>query len=276
MQNLVTPRTDIETAHLCEKAVAFIREYEHKTLKNVIAIGKTLISVKAALKDDGKHGRFLVWLKDEVRWSFRTAQNYMAAAEAFSQEYATVAQIPLKKVYDIAYLPESDRSDILVLITDPQNPPLAKINEQLTMLRARRQAAKKSAAGKETSGTCVANVAPLKDVAEKQTATPNAQVKARKAFSVKIEGVLGLLKPEQVRELAASAKKLSAQNLGMAMQELLAQAADRCGTNNLSVVICPPSANDDTAPSVEVEDAVIIQDKPVLTDLDLSAADTAA
>lgn len=56
----------------------------------------------SAIKDKLGHGNWLPWLERECRINARTAQNYMAAAEAFGPKYETVAYLPASTVYRLA------------------------------------------------------------------------------------------------------------------------------------------------------------------------------
>jgi hypothetical protein len=75
-----------------------IRSYQNKVPKQIIAIGDILLAVKKALD----HGQFGEWLAAEFGWSERTAQNYMRAAETFSDKCETVADLPPTTLYQLA------------------------------------------------------------------------------------------------------------------------------------------------------------------------------
>lgn len=98
-------------------------------------IGKLLIDVKKQLA----HGHFSEWLISEVGYTQRTAQNYMTVFRALDGKSETVSRLPMKVVYDIANLPK-DQCDVIVsLITDPANPPVAEIKEQVAVQKAHKK-----------------------------------------------------------------------------------------------------------------------------------------
>jgi hypothetical protein len=56
-----------------------------------------------------KHGAWENWLTAEFRWTKRTAQNYMAVAEKFGDDYPLVSYLPSPIIYRLA----SDKLDTL-------------------------------------------------------------------------------------------------------------------------------------------------------------------
>src|SRR5688572_23938065 len=75
-----------------------IRARVKRQTSDIIEIGLDLLTVKSELE----HGLFLKWVAAEFRWSPRTAQNYMAAAEWAGDKYETVSHLPPKLIYDLA------------------------------------------------------------------------------------------------------------------------------------------------------------------------------
>jgi hypothetical protein len=75
-----------------------IKARERRAVTDIIEIGRELLAIKAELD----HGLFLKWVSAEFRWSARTAQNYMAAAEWAGEKYETVSHLPPKLIYDLA------------------------------------------------------------------------------------------------------------------------------------------------------------------------------
>jgi hypothetical protein len=65
---------------------------------DIIEIGRDLQTIKSEMD----HGLFLKWVAAEFRWSARTAQNYMAAAEWAGEKYETVSFLPPTLVYKLA------------------------------------------------------------------------------------------------------------------------------------------------------------------------------
>jgi hypothetical protein len=126
--------TEINTEQrpLCNAVLKLIRTYESKNVKSLIEIGVALIEVKNALP----HGSYLSWLHEEVCYTARTAQHYMNVAQNLGDEYEVVSHLPLTIIYQIAALPEENRTDILAMITEPMKPPRDKIEQHLEALKA--------------------------------------------------------------------------------------------------------------------------------------------
>lgn len=273
MQVSVTLNNDDETNRLCNEALVAIRKFEHCTIANVVIVGSKLIKVKAALKKADKSGHFLTWLKDEVRWSARTAQNYMAAAEHIGVKYATVAQIPLGKVYEIAYLPPADRDNLLNLIIDPANPPLSIIEDRLKGLRRERKLQR----DKEKATSGLGSKANKVEEQKKISAKTRAQDKQWLSYSQKISGILMVLTPEQIKEVVEGASKLETVNLGLAFKMALEHISTTHSTITTRPDVQLPRDNVGRLPlEFVVEEAIVLEAEPILQDLDLSAADTAA
>lgn len=62
---------------LCDQVRDRIHDFEGRTRKEIVEIGALLIQVKGAVG----HGAFKKWLDAEVRWTIRTAENYMNVAK---------------------------------------------------------------------------------------------------------------------------------------------------------------------------------------------------
>lgn len=63
-----------------------------------VQAGRELAAIKSRLD----HGHWLPWLEMECRIDKRTAQRYMATAEAFGDKYDTVSYLPMSTVYKLA------------------------------------------------------------------------------------------------------------------------------------------------------------------------------
>ncbi|WP_036271126.1 DUF3102 domain-containing protein [Methylobacterium sp. WSM2598] len=90
-----------DTAHrLRERGNAFI-----------IEVGLTLLHMKGLLG----HGAFGPWVRTELRWTDRTAQNYMRAAEVFADKSEIISHLPSTTVYDLAAksVPNDVRNEII-------------------------------------------------------------------------------------------------------------------------------------------------------------------
>jgi hypothetical protein len=75
-----------------------IKSRVRRQTADIIEIGRDLLTIKSEME----HGLFLKWVSAEFRWSARTAQNYMAAAEWAGDKYETVSYLPPTLVYALA------------------------------------------------------------------------------------------------------------------------------------------------------------------------------
>jgi hypothetical protein len=66
----------------------------------------------------------------------RTAQNYTNAFRHLGDKSETVSCLPMKTVYELATLPKDQRDEIICLINDPTNPPIAEIKKQVATQKA--------------------------------------------------------------------------------------------------------------------------------------------
>ena len=82
-----------DIASMAAAAAAEIRTSTRRQITEVIAAGKLLLEVKAALP----HGAFGKWLEAEFGWTERTAQNYMRAAETYGIKYEMRFRICLSR-----------------------------------------------------------------------------------------------------------------------------------------------------------------------------------
>lgn len=98
-----------DQATKAREAATFISERRQATTRAILDIGAKLIEVKASLG----HGHFLSWLDAECGWSERAAQNYMQAAKSLGTKSATVADLPVTTVYELAKAPEPVRERVL-------------------------------------------------------------------------------------------------------------------------------------------------------------------
>jgi hypothetical protein len=70
-----------KTANKVKEAADRIRQTVKRTIEDIIAVGKDLVTVKETLP----HGQFTPWLRAEFGWTERTARNFMAVAEQFGK-----------------------------------------------------------------------------------------------------------------------------------------------------------------------------------------------
>ncbi len=86
---------DEDARTIAKQAAERIHTNLHETEKHFIDTGNELCKAKAALK----HGAWESWLNAEFRWTKRTAQNYMAVAEKFGDDYPLVSYLPSPLIY---------------------------------------------------------------------------------------------------------------------------------------------------------------------------------
>jgi hypothetical protein len=81
-----------KAADLARMAAERIRERLKKTLIDIIEVGNDLTAVKEALP----HGQFGPWLRAEFGWTERTAQNFMAVAQAFGPKNEMISDLTIQ------------------------------------------------------------------------------------------------------------------------------------------------------------------------------------
>ena len=96
---------DEDARAIAKHAAERIHANLHATEKHFIDTGNELRKAKAAMK----HGAWENWLTAEFRWTKRTAQNYMAVAEKFGDDYPLVSYLPSPIIYRLS----SDKLDAL-------------------------------------------------------------------------------------------------------------------------------------------------------------------
>lgn len=96
---------DEDARAIAKHAAERIHANLHETEKHFIDTGNELCRAKAALR----HGAWENWLTAEFRWTKRTAQNYMAVAEKFGDDYTLVSYLPSPILYRLT----SDKLDAL-------------------------------------------------------------------------------------------------------------------------------------------------------------------
>jgi hypothetical protein len=72
-----------------QESASRIRAQVKKTLEDIIVVGQELTAVRQNLP----HGQFIPWLKAEFGWTERTAQNFMAVAQAFGSKNEIIADL---------------------------------------------------------------------------------------------------------------------------------------------------------------------------------------
>lgn len=186
-------------ADLAHSAAEQLRQYERETKAAILRVGALLLRVKAELP----HGAFQRWLRDDVGWHPRTAQNYMRAAGAFGDECETVSYLPARTIYALS-APEirpKERQEVLDLIRDPAKPPTDDIARRLKVLQ--RTVARRKAKARPVKAAPVAKIDP-------KLARENAARAARKDRIDALCASLVATAPDLFAELA----DLMAQHIG--------------------------------------------------------------
>ena len=100
-----------ESARDLKIAAARIRALSERMTMNIISIGVELIAAKNMLG----HGQFGPWLEAEFRWSERTAERFMQAAEVFGEKSDTVSVLDPTAIYLLSApsTPDKVRKDVL-------------------------------------------------------------------------------------------------------------------------------------------------------------------
>jgi hypothetical protein len=100
-----TPTCGFDYAALCGDAAQFgrdtaqkLRNWQRRTVADIIDIGTDLLKVKAAFG----HGNFTQWLDAEFRNDKRTAQRFMQVAARLGDKSDTVSFLPPATVYRLA------------------------------------------------------------------------------------------------------------------------------------------------------------------------------
>lgn len=212
-----------------KKAATKIRQIDSGMKKPVFSIGQILVLVKNALD----HGQFSKWLAVEVGYTQRTAQNYMNAFRQLGDKSETVSFLPMKTVYDLAALPKDQCDEIVKLITDPANPPIAEINKRIAFQKAadrpnrlqvnadKKKAAKEKARAKKLAG-----------------ATPEAQEAARKREArAALKSAAARLAFEQRRQSVVDQSAGWMKKLDSAMLREISEAVSNIGQQQVMEAI---------------------------------------
>ncbi len=83
---------DTKVAEKVRSSADRIREKVKKTVEDIIEVGNDLLNVKEALP----HGKFGEWLKKEFGWAERSAQNFMAVAQAFGPKTEMISDLTIQ------------------------------------------------------------------------------------------------------------------------------------------------------------------------------------
>lgn len=241
------PTLTPEQKKLCDDTAAHIRRFDKAAKTAIVQIGAKLIKVKNILG----HGDFGKWLKSEVGYTERTAQNYMNAARAFGDKYEIVSYLPVATTYQLAAMPDDKRTEIVSLIKDPQNPPVKVIKDKIGDFKNAEKMAK------------------LKEASESKL-SPAAK-KAREAKRKKEEAEWKALQEKREREEAETRKKILALVAKMNPDTMtdLSAILKRGGVSALQREL--EIALSALGGTEQIEDAELVEDDGV-PELDLSAA----
>ncbi|RPF41896.1 DUF3102 family protein [Hydrogenoanaerobacterium saccharovorans] len=114
-------------ARSIESITAEINYYKEQTAKNFIEIGKRLNEAKAQLQ----HGEWLMWLKNGVDFSERTARNFMRIADRFSNRQP-VADLSCSKMIALLSVPDNEIDDFIMSthIVDGEEKTVAEMSKR--------------------------------------------------------------------------------------------------------------------------------------------------
>lgn len=107
------------------KAAERIKVRMERTVQDIIEIGIDLNKVKASLG----HGHFLRWIEAEFGMAERTARNFMSVAQTYAGKSATVADLPVRALYELAApsTPQEVRDQVEELVLDGEKVTVADI-----------------------------------------------------------------------------------------------------------------------------------------------------
>jgi hypothetical protein len=108
---------DAAIAQQVQTAAQRISHLVRQTMKDLLLIGRELLTIKQALP----HGQFGSWLKVEFGWTERMARHFMAVAERFGPKTETISDLRIEPT--AAYLlaaPSSPEEAIAVAIERAQ------------------------------------------------------------------------------------------------------------------------------------------------------------
>jgi len=134
-----------DVASLATAAAVEIRTSTHRQIIEVVAAGKLLLEVKAALP----HGAFGMWLEVEFGWTARTAENYMRVAETYGSNAKCVSDLPLNMIYRLQAptVPESVRNEVFSLSEKGQRPTEVVVKAMISEAKWKRDEERRETAG---------------------------------------------------------------------------------------------------------------------------------
>jgi hypothetical protein len=221
-----------DVASLAAIAAAEIRTSTHRQITEVIAAGKLLLEVKAALP----HGSFGKWLEAEFGWTERTAQNYMRAAETYGIKYEMVSDLPLNTIYRLQAptVPESVRADVFSMAERGERPTEVMVKEMISRAKwkrdeERRETAEQAERAKRS--LCSSKKYKERMAAEREAAKAEDEKRAaeEKAAAQQAAELIGkALPPSHVQALIASIEKSGSWLFLDALRRQLGKVGDVC------------------------------------------------
>ena len=165
------------------------------------------------------HGAFKKWLDAEVQGTMRTAQNYMNFAKNIGGKYETVSHLPMKTVYELAgpAVPDQVRQELIASITDPENPPIARIKKRLGDVREQAKLATKPS--NLDAAMLMGEGAPAQKVepAKRETGEDKPEDRLQKERLVWLAKSWLFRMVELAPEILAAVKSCGAYDVGVAM-----------------------------------------------------------
>lgn len=99
---------DIEKFQNLQQITTEILVFKQQAAVNIIEIGRRLLQAKEMIP----HGQWGRWLEEKVEFSHRTANNFMKAAEEYSNSQS-LANLPPTKIFALLDLPAEDREQFV-------------------------------------------------------------------------------------------------------------------------------------------------------------------
>jgi Protein of unknown function (DUF3102) len=205
-------------------AAVEIRTSTSRQITEVVASGKLLLTVKAALP----HGTFGKWLVAEFGWTERTAQNYMRAAETYGSNTKCVSDLPLKTIYQLQAptVPESVRADVFSMAERGERPTEVAVKTMIAEAKWKRDEERREAADQaERAKRSLRSSKKYKErkAAEREAAQAEAEKRAaeeRAAAQQAAELVSKALPAPDVQVLIASIEKSGAWLFNNALRQI--------------------------------------------------------
>lgn len=172
----IAPRT-IDT--ITDEIIA----YKNLAGKCIFEIGQRLNEAKAQLS----HGEWLPWLEEKVRFSERSANNYMRIAKEYGKS-ATVADLGYSKALELLALPAFERDEFLAE-KHPVNGEEKTVSEMSRkelqqVIKERDEARKKAEAAESAEAEAMAEIEKMRaEIDDLEVEVEKTKIEAEKAKS---------------------------------------------------------------------------------------------